>query len=278
LPASELVPGDVVQLAAGDLVPADGRVLQARDFFVRQATLTGESFPVEKHAGDLPTGAADVVDAANAAFMGSSVLSGSARLLVCCTGAASAARERALARFEALSRDGFRVLAIAWRTVPPEHAHAVVDDETQLVLGGYAAFLDPPKAGAAEALARLRRSHVEIKVLTGDNEWVTRHLCRQVGLAVKGLLTGAQLDDHALRVQARRANLYCRVSPPQKSRILHALRARACGELHRRRRAGLLLLVVRCWSCCTWPLRRWPSGCSTRTGDARGPAPAAAAA
>jgi P-type Mg2+ transporter len=160
--------------------------------------------------------------------MGSSVLSGGARLLVCCTGAASAARERALARFEALSRDGFRVLAIAWRTVPPEHAHAVVDDEMQLVLGGCAAFLDPPKAGAAEELARLRRSHVEIKVLTGDNEWVTRHLCRQVGLAVKGLLTGAQvdqLDDHALRVQARRQPVLPRVAAAEEPHPARAARA-----------------------------------------------------
>jgi Mg2+-importing ATPase len=454
LPTSALVPGDVVALAAGDLVPADGRVLEARDFFVRQSLLTGESFPVEKHAVDLPADANELAAAQNAAFMGSSVLSGSARLLICRTGRATflggiadslrveprptafeigsrrfgqlilqmtlllvlfvvlvnslahrpmletlmfavalavgltpellpmivsvtlsrgalrmadkqvivkrlaaiqnlgsmdvlctdktgtlteatirleqhvdldgrqservlllaylnsrfesglrsplddailahgeigiegwrkidevpfgferrrvsvllehagervlivkgapedvlrlatqyedgtaggllpmddAARAAALARFQALSREGFRVLAVAWRQAAADQAHAVVDDETQLVLAGFAAFLDPPKASTARALEELRKSHVRVKVVSGDNEWVTQHVCAQVGLPVTGMLTGAQiaqLDDHALAVQAQRANLFCRVSPPQKSRILRALQSR----------------------------------------------------
>lgn len=84
--ADQLVPGDVVLLAAGDLVPADGRVIEARDFFVNEGLLTGESYPVEKRP--VPDGIAgvDVAKAANAAFMGTSVVSGSARLLVCATG------------------------------------------------------------------------------------------------------------------------------------------------------------------------------------------------
>ena len=84
--ADQLVPGDVVVLAAGDLVPADGRVIEARDFFVNEALLTGESYPVEKRA--VPDGIADVRRraGANAAFMGTSVISGSARLLLCATG------------------------------------------------------------------------------------------------------------------------------------------------------------------------------------------------
>lgn len=457
LQAALIVPGDIVQLSAGDLIPADGRIVEARDFFVRQSALTGESFPVEKRPGDLALDAAEAVDATNAVFMGSSVVSGSATLLVCHTGSATflggiadtlrepaaptafergarrfgqlivrmtfvlvlvivfahllahrpvqetfmfavalavgltpellpmvvsvtlsrgalrmaarkvivkrlasiqnmgsmdvlctdktgtlteaairlerhvdaqgrdsdrvlalaclnsrfesglrsplddailahrevdvsgwtkidevpfgferrrvsvlveragqrllvvkgapedvlrqcesledgaggagpvvlpmdeSARQRCLARFEALSRDGLRVLAIASRAVAPDHAHAVVDDETRLVLCGFAAFLDPPKASAAAALDQLRRSHVHVKVLTGDNEWVTRHVCAQVGLPVRLLLTGAQidqLDDPALAVQAQRADVFCRVSPPQKSRILRALRRR----------------------------------------------------
>jgi Mg2+-importing ATPase len=458
LPAAQLVPGDVIELSAGDLVPADARVLQARDFFVRQAVLTGESFPVEKHPGELtaPTGeapstsASDLASATNAAFMGTSVLSGSATLLVCATGRATTlggiaetlrrepgpsafelgtrrfgllivrltfvlvmtvvgvhmlagrpvhetflfavalavgltpellpmivsvtlargalrlaaqhvivkrlaaiqnlgsmdvlctdktgtltegavrldrhvdaagrdsfrvlelavlnsrfesglrsplddailahaevdtagwtkvgevpfgferrrvsvllerggqrlivvkgapedllrlctrvedgaaqqpldetVRSALHAQFEALSRDGYRVLAIASRPVAPDHAQAVVDDESELVLAGFAAFFDPPKDSAREALAQLRRCHVQVKVLTGDNEWVTRHVCEQVGLRVTHLLTGAQverLDDQALAVQAQRTQAFCRVTPQQKNRIVAALR------------------------------------------------------
>ncbi|MGE5116243.1 MAG: cation-transporting P-type ATPase, partial [Betaproteobacteria bacterium] len=86
LPAERLVPGDCVRLAAGDLVPADARLLEANDFFVNQAALTGEAYPVEKRVDD---GAveAEPLAAAGAVFMGSSVVSGSARALVCATGA-----------------------------------------------------------------------------------------------------------------------------------------------------------------------------------------------
>ena len=84
-PVSGLVPGDVVLLSAGDLVPADGLVLEARDFFVNQALLTGEPYPVEKHPAP-PVLAADLQDATHAVFMGTSVISGSARVLLVKTG------------------------------------------------------------------------------------------------------------------------------------------------------------------------------------------------
>ena len=87
--ADNLVPGDVVLLAAGDLVPADGRVLEARDFFVNEGLLTGESYPTEKHAMAEGVADTDVAQAANAAFMGTSVVSGSAKLLLCATGNAT---------------------------------------------------------------------------------------------------------------------------------------------------------------------------------------------
>ena len=80
--ADQLVPGDVVLLAAGDMVPADGRLLEARDFFVNEGLLTGESYPTEKHVVAEGTANVDVVQAANAAFMGTSVVSGSAKLLL----------------------------------------------------------------------------------------------------------------------------------------------------------------------------------------------------
>jgi Mg2+-importing ATPase len=90
---SQVVPGDVVLLSAGDLIPADGRVLEARDFFVKQALLTGESYPVEKKPGVLPDAATDLQEATNAVFMGTSVISGSARMLVVKTGASTAIGE-----------------------------------------------------------------------------------------------------------------------------------------------------------------------------------------
>lgn len=454
VPAAQLVPGDIVRLAAGDLVPADARLLEARDLFVNQAVLTGEAYPAEKQAGESSGAASDLSTASNAVFMGTSVLTGSATVLVCRTGVRTvlggiantltarapltafergtrqfgllimrltvllalfvllvntlfhrpwletflfsvalavgltpellpmivsvtlsrgalrmshkqvivkrlaaiqnlgsmevlctdktgtltqarirlerhvdplggdstrvlelaylnsffetglrspldeailaheeigvggwrkidempfgferrrvsvlvddgqrrllvvkgapedilrlsthyqsedetvlrlldeAAAGRIIARFEQLAREGFRVLAVAWREVPANHEHALVDDETELVLAGFAAFLDPPKPSARAALQALSSSRVAVKILTGDNELVTRHLCESIGLHVDGVLTGAEiahLDDQGLAARVEQANLFCRVSPAQKSRILLALKQR----------------------------------------------------
>ena len=454
IPVAEVVPGDLVVLSAGDLIPADGRVLDARDFFVKQALLTGESYPVEKRPGELPAAATDLQDATNAVFMGTSVISGNARMRVVRTGTATAigeiadsvsrqsiptsfelgtrrfgmlimrltvlmvlfvllvntwfhkpllesflfavalavgltpellpmvvsvtlsrgalrmarkhtivkrlaaiqdlgsmdvlctdktgtlteakirmerhvdaegilservlelaylnsffetglkspldeaildhehievgnwkkideipfdferrcvsvlldnGKERWLvvkgaadeivrlcshyeaegaqlqrpmdeaalgpiqARYHELEEEGFRVLSIAWRQVPRDHPHAVVSDETELVLAGFAAFLDPPKASAAAALGALKRVGVAIKVVTGDSDRVTRHVCAELKIPVEGVLTGkeiAQLDDHALQARVETANLFCRVNPVQKERVIRALKAR----------------------------------------------------
>ena len=85
IPLAEMVPGDVALLSAGNLVPCDGRVLEAKDFFVNQALLTGEPFPVEKAAGELP-GEPDVLAAGNTVLFGTSVISGTAKVLMCRTG------------------------------------------------------------------------------------------------------------------------------------------------------------------------------------------------
>ncbi|HSD55028.1 MAG TPA: magnesium-translocating P-type ATPase [Burkholderiales bacterium] len=452
VPVAEVVPGDVVLLAAGDLVPADARVLEARDFFVQQANLTGEPFPVEKHAAELAHDAREPDAATNAVFMSTSVISGSARVLVCRTGgtteigriagslreaappnafeigtrrfgllimrltvlmvlfvlvvnlatgkpwptallfavalavgltpellpmvvsvtlAAGAvrmarrgvvvrrlpaihnlgamdvlctdktgtltearirlerhvdplgrdsdrvlelaylnsffetglrspldeailahthidaggwikidevpfdferrrvsvliddgrarllavkgaaedvvrlsapyeesgpgfgralddvARGRILALHDRLADEGFRVLGIACKAVDRDHPHAVIDDETGLTFCGFAAFLDPPKTGAGEALRLLAERGVTVKIVTGDNERVTQHVCKALGIDVAGVLTGAEiarLGDDALRVRAVDVNLFCRVSPAQKGRIIAALK------------------------------------------------------
>jgi Mg2+-importing ATPase len=139
------------------------------------------------------------------------------------------ARASIQSQFEALGKQGFRALGVATRLVGMDHPHAVVSDETELVFAGFAAFLDPPKESAKVALARLDADHVAIKVVTGDNELVTQHICAQLGLPVTGVLTGAelqQMDDLALAVRVEQANLFCRVTPVQKNRIILALKQR----------------------------------------------------
>ncbi|MGA7344802.1 MAG: magnesium-translocating P-type ATPase, partial [Pseudolabrys sp.] len=452
--ADQLVLGDVVLLAAGDMVPADGRLLEARDFFVNEGLLTGESYPTEKHVAAEGTANVDVAQAANAAFMGTSVVSGSAKLLLCATGNATqlgeisatlrhtpppaalergvyefgilivrltvllvlfvllvntffhrpllesflfalalavgltpellpmivsvtlargamrmakqkvivkrlaaihdlgsmdvlctdktgtlteakialirhitlsgadservlelawlnshfesglrspldaailehassipagwikidevpfdferrrvsvllehggrrilvikgapedvlklssryelsgendtqpfdaAALARANTQFQTLCEEGFRVLGIAWREEPAFQTHVVVSDEHDFVFAGYAAFLDPPKASAGQAIAALERSGVGIKIITGDNERVTQYVCTQLDIPIEGLLTGtelASLSEEALSARIEETNLFCRVNPSQKNRIILALKRR----------------------------------------------------
>ena len=138
-----------------------------------------------------------------------------------------AARTRARTTFDRLGQDGFRVLGVAWREVEPDRTHAGVADETALTFAGFLAFLDPPKAGAAAALAELARLGVAVKIVTGDNEGVTRHVVRELGLEVGATLTGpevAKLSDDALAARLDQTSLFCRVTPAEKSRIIAAYR------------------------------------------------------
>jgi P-type Mg2+ transporter len=451
LPVDQLVPGDVVQLGAGDLVPADGRLLDSHYFFVNQALLTGEPYPVQKEAIDTPRADATLSEAVNATFAGASVISGSARLLVCRTGrdtvlgemastlgtkppptafetgvlkfgalilritillvlfvltecitfqrpwleslmfavalavgltpellpmiltvtlargavrladqrviikrlaaihnlgaidilctdktgtltearirlvqhidgaaksservlmlaylnssfetglkspldhaileyrklditgwrkldeipfdferrrvsvllekdairllvvkgapedilrlstgvevtetapqALDAERRAALqACFDQLSAEGFRTLAIGTRLVNGSYNGSVETDENDLTFAGFLAFLDPPKTSAAEAIRELASSGVAVRILTGDNDRVTRHLCDQLDIPVVGVVTGdelAAMSEEALLGALPRLNLFCRVTPQQKLRVLAALK------------------------------------------------------
>jgi Mg2+-importing ATPase len=112
--------------------------------------------------------------------------------------------------------------------VPRDQKSAAINDESALVLAGFAAFLDPPKESAAPALAKLQQAGVAIKVVTGDSDLVTRHVCLQLNIEVTGVLTGkeiAQLDDQVLQRRVETANLFCRVNPGQKQRVILALKA-----------------------------------------------------
>jgi Mg2+-importing ATPase len=136
---------------------------------------------------------------------------------------------RARRLFEDLSKEGFRLLAVGWRVVDTATVHAAVKDEEFLTLAGFVAFLDPPKESAKSALNALKESGIEVKVLTGDNELVTQHVCHQLGIPIKGLLLGSDLQslgDEALLNLVEKTNLFCRVNPAQKDRIIAALKKR----------------------------------------------------
>ena len=445
-----IVPGDVVLLNAGALIPADCRLIEAKDFFVNQALLTGETFPVEKHAIELADANTDLNDADNAIFMGTAVISGLAKAVVCQTGSATAlgdiaenlnrqspptefemglqafgqlimrltvfmvlfvflintlfarpllesflfsialavgltpellpmivtltlsrgalrlSREQVIVKklsaiedlgsmdllctdktgtlteshirleqhvdaqgqasesvlklaylnsyFESglrspldeailehrdishdgwnkidevpfdferrrvsvladngqqrllivkgaaedvlnhctqfetpegvrpihdadwarihrlhdqLGADGFKVLGIAWRNVLETQQHALINDETELVFAGFAAFLDPPKESAAGAIKALTDSGISVRVVTGDGEQVTRYVCGKLNIPVTGVILGsdlADLDDAALCARIRDVNLFCRINPAQKNRIILAFK------------------------------------------------------
>ncbi|HET9670638.1 MAG TPA: magnesium-translocating P-type ATPase [Casimicrobiaceae bacterium] len=139
------------------------------------------------------------------------------------------ARERLLARFHAQGEQGLRVLAVATRRLPAEQSRLTDGDEAELAFEGFVTFLDPPRADAAHAVASLARAGIEVKILTGDNERVARHVCEALQVDVGEALTGREIDalsDDELAAVALRARLFARVAPGQKTRIIRALRAR----------------------------------------------------
>jgi Mg2+-importing ATPase len=128
--------------------------------------------------------------------------------------------------FDRLSTEGFRVLALAYRDLEPKPAYSK-DDERELTLRGYAAFLDPPKDTARSAIAALQKHGVLVKVLTGDNELVSRKICRDVGIATDQVLLGDQVEamsDADLAEAATKATLFARLSPAHKQRTIKILR------------------------------------------------------
>ncbi|MDD8019217.1 MAG: magnesium-translocating P-type ATPase, partial [Bacteroidota bacterium] len=125
-----------------------------------------------------------------------------------------------------LSSDGFRVLALAYKIMDQKPAYSR-DDENDLILKGYVAFLDPPKESAAPAIEVLQKHGVTIKILTGDNDLVSKKVCHDVGLPTNEILTGQQIEtmsDQELTVAAERVTLFARLSPAHKQRVIHLLR------------------------------------------------------
>jgi len=140
----------------------------------------------------------------------------------------TARRSLAELTYEKLSSDGYRVLGVAVRSVPEKTAYGK-DDEEAMSLIGFAAFFDPPKEGVGETLDALRRDGVEVLIMTGDNEFVTRKIARDVGISTERIVVGPQvdsMDEAALAYQAEHGAIFARVSPEQKNRVISALHAR----------------------------------------------------
>ena len=128
-------------------------------------------------------------------------------------------------RFAEWSGQGFRVLGVATKPVPPQQA-CTRDDEHSLIFCGFLLFFDPPKPGVLETIADLAQLGVQLKIITGDNWLMALHTAEAVGMKVTGVLTGAELNDlrdEALWQAAERANLFVEVDPNQKERIILAL-------------------------------------------------------
>ena len=130
--------------------------------------------------------------------------------------------------YDQLSADGFRVLAIAYRDIDPKSTYSK-DDEHDLILKGYIAFLDPPKETAKPAITALEKHGIAVKVLTGDNELVSRKICKEVGLPLEHVLCGPDIEvmnDAELARAAEKTTLFVRLSPAHKQRIIKALQSR----------------------------------------------------
>ncbi|HEV9038596.1 MAG TPA: magnesium-translocating P-type ATPase, partial [Puia sp.] len=127
-----------------------------------------------------------------------------------------------------LNSKGFRVVALAYRPIErsPDGPHYEACDEKDLTLLGFLSFFDPPKESAEQALARLKKLHVEVKILTGDNESIASYICQKVGMPTDKILLGPdidQLDDHQLATAAGDNTIFARLVPLQKQRIIQAL-------------------------------------------------------
>lgn len=138
------------------------------------------------------------------------------------------ARQRCIETYRRLSEEGLRTIAVGIRKIGRQPAYGI-SDESHLMLVGFITFEDPPIDDAAEAIRELHEDGVAVKILTGDNELVARHVCEVVGLNASRIILGQDLDrmsDSALSQIAERTAVFARVTPAQKNRILNALKSR----------------------------------------------------
>jgi len=130
-------------------------------------------------------------------------------------------------KYRDFSSEGYRVLGVAYKKLREDKPVYSAKDETDMTFLGLVVFMDPPKKTARKSIALLKQSHVDLKILTGDNELVTRQVCEQLGFETKGVVLGpeiSQMTDDALARVVEEANIFARVTPGQKDRIMNALR------------------------------------------------------
>jgi Mg2+-importing ATPase len=137
-------------------------------------------------------------------------------------------REQVVRLNQDLNEDGLRVIAVAYKELPLDQRSYAMADEHDLILLGLIAFLDPPKDSATPAIAALSQGGVQVKVLTGDNPIIARKTCKDVGLPVQDTLLGSEIEalsDDELADRALTTTIFAKLSPLQKSRIIHVLRS-----------------------------------------------------
>jgi Mg2+-importing ATPase len=132
---------------------------------------------------------------------------------------------------QGLNAQGFRVVAVAYKVMPgaDDEPHYEMQDEADMTLLGFLAFLDPPKETATEALKRLHVLNVDVKILTGDNEIVTAYICQEVGMPVDRILLGSQIEamsESDLADAANGTSVFAKLAPAQKEHIIHALQSK----------------------------------------------------
>jgi Mg2+-importing ATPase len=136
-------------------------------------------------------------------------------------------KDRITRLYLALSADGFRTLAVCYRHLPAEQTVFSIDDEQEMIFLGFISFIDPPKESVLESLQMLAQSGIELKILTGDNDLVTKKTCDLIGLEVSGMLSGGeiqQMDGETLSRVVEDVTIFYRMTPVQKNRVITALR------------------------------------------------------
>ncbi|MEG2109649.1 MAG: magnesium-translocating P-type ATPase [Clostridium sp.] len=136
-------------------------------------------------------------------------------------------RKEILDTVDDLNANGMRVIGVAQKNNPSSEESFSVKDESNMVLMGYISFLDPPKESAKYAIEALNDYGVEVKILTGDNEKVTKYVCKQVGIDVSNIILGSEVEDmtdHQLKEAVENTNIFAKLSPAQKARVVSKLK------------------------------------------------------